>query len=44
MKETYFTVIATDSGDPQLTSTATVSVVVRNINDHTPVFDRASRH
>lgn len=33
-----FTVTATDSGSPALTSTATVSVSLIDINDNTPVF------
>ena len=37
---TQFTVIAVDSGNPALTSTATVRVEVININDHNPQFGR----
>ncbi len=37
-----FVVIAVDSGQPALTSTATVRVEVLNINDHNPRFTQVS--
>ena len=43
MESTTFVVTATDSGDPRLTSTATVSVTVININDNNPIFTRVSK-
>jgi protocadherin-16/23 len=35
------TVIATDHGNPPLSSTATVSITIDNINDLEPVFERS---
>uniref|UniRef100_A0A8C4TGQ9 Cadherin domain-containing protein n=1 Tax=Erpetoichthys calabaricus TaxID=27687 RepID=A0A8C4TGQ9_ERPCA len=36
----HFVVVATDSGHPTLSSTATVTVMVGDINDNEPVFER----
>ncbi|XP_039606214.1 protocadherin-23 [Polypterus senegalus] len=36
----HFVVVATDSGHPTLSSTATVTVVLEDINDNEPVFER----
>lgn len=34
------TVVATDSGDPPLSSTATVLVTIHDVNDNEPIFDQ----
>lgn len=39
-----FNVTATDTGIPQLTSTAQVHVNIININDNTPAFNESSYH
>ncbi|CAG7728421.1 unnamed protein product [Allacma fusca] len=36
-----FTVVAVDSGVPQLSSTATIAIHLVNINDNTPVFNQS---
>ncbi|KAK5865746.1 hypothetical protein PBY51_019991 [Eleginops maclovinus] len=36
--EVWFLVVATDGGDPALSSTATVTVLVQDVNDNEPVF------
>ncbi|KAI9525461.1 hypothetical protein NQZ68_006008 [Dissostichus eleginoides] len=36
--EVWFLVVATDGGDPALSSTATVTVLVEDVNDNEPVF------
>ncbi|KAK7066000.1 hypothetical protein SK128_019625 [Halocaridina rubra] len=39
MQEVYeFTVIATDMGDPELSSSALIHIDVTDVNDHAPVF------
>ena len=43
IEETFFVVTATDSGNPQLTSTATVLVTVENLNDNYPSLDKVSK-
>jgi len=35
-------IMATDFGDPQLSSKQTVLITVEDVNDHTPVFDHTS--
>ena len=35
------TVIATDSGSPALSSSATVKVTIRDVNDNEPIFDQS---
>ncbi len=40
----YLTVIASDKGAPQISSTATVSVYVADENDNDPVFDYPSKY
>jgi hypothetical protein len=35
---TYFKAMAIDLGDPELSATASVSVIFRNINDNFPEF------
>ncbi|CAL4079287.1 unnamed protein product, partial [Meganyctiphanes norvegica] len=35
------TVIATDSGTPQLSSSTTVKVTIRDVNDNEPIFDQS---
>jgi hypothetical protein len=39
-KEVYLTVRATDNGRPQLDDACTVKVVIEDINDNSPVFDK----
>ena len=38
INSSYIVVIATDSGEPTLTATATVTIHIRNINDNSPIF------
>uniref|UniRef100_A0A672IG76 Protocadherin-16 n=1 Tax=Salarias fasciatus TaxID=181472 RepID=A0A672IG76_SALFA len=38
--ELWFLVAATDGGEPSLTSTATVTVMVEDVNDNEPVFQQ----
>lgn len=40
--EYVLTIVAMDSGSPPLTGTGTVRVVVQDINDHSPMFERQS--
>ncbi|KAK4886263.1 hypothetical protein RN001_002534 [Aquatica leii] len=35
-------VMATDGGDPQLSSKHTVLITIEDVNDHTPIFDHTS--
>ena len=44
VQEYVFTVIATDTGRPQMSSSAHVRVEVINVNDNPPVFDRDSSY
>jgi len=39
-KEVYLTVRATDNGRPQLDDACTVKVIIEDINDNSPVFDK----
>ncbi|XP_066996058.2 DE-cadherin [Anabrus simplex] len=39
-KEFYLTVRATDNGRPQLDDVCTIKVVIEDVNDNTPVFDK----
>ncbi|XP_076056754.1 dachsous cadherin-related 1 [Oratosquilla oratoria] len=39
--EPQITVIATDSGSPPLSSSATVKVTIRDVNDNEPIFDQS---
>lgn len=39
-KEVYLTVRATDNGKPQLDDVCTIKVVIEDINDNQPVFDK----
>ncbi|XP_068205256.1 protein dachsous-like [Palaemon carinicauda] len=39
--EPQITVIATDSGSPALSSSATVRVTIRDVNDNEPIFDQS---
>nr|XP_018915731.1 PREDICTED: cadherin-related tumor suppressor [Bemisia tabaci] len=38
----HLEVTATDSGEPALSSKQSVSVIIEDVNDHTPVFDHTS--
>uniref|UniRef100_A0AAV2LKE3 Cadherin domain-containing protein n=1 Tax=Knipowitschia caucasica TaxID=637954 RepID=A0AAV2LKE3_KNICA len=38
--ELWFLVVASDSGDPHLSSTATVTVLLEDVNDNEPVFSQ----
>ncbi|CAL4149728.1 unnamed protein product [Meganyctiphanes norvegica] len=42
VQQVITTVIATDGGDPPLSSTAIVNVTVTDVNDNTPVFSQQS--
>lgn len=39
-KEIYVTVRATDNGRPQLDDTCTFKIIVEDINDNPPTFDK----
>ncbi|XP_021942527.1 DE-cadherin isoform X2 [Zootermopsis nevadensis] len=39
-KEVYLTVRATDNGRPQLDDACTIKVIIEDINDNSPVFDK----
>jgi len=39
-KETYLTVLATDNGKPQLDDACTFKVIIEDVNDNAPVFDK----
>lgn len=39
-KEVYLTVRATDNGRPQLDDVCTFKVIIEDINDNPPVFDK----
>lgn len=41
-KEVYLTVRATDNGRPQLDDACTIKVIIEDINDNSPVFDKVS--
>ena len=34
----YFTIVAVDGGKPSLTSSTTISIDIKDVNDNTPVF------
>lgn len=42
-KETYITVRASDNGQPHLDDVCTFKVVIEDINDNPPVFDKVVR-
>jgi hypothetical protein len=39
-KEVYLTVRATDNGHPPLDDACTIKVIIEDINDNSPVFDK----
>lgn len=39
-KEAYITVRASDNGQPQLDDACTIKIVIEDINDNQPVFDK----
>lgn len=41
-KEAYITVRASDNGQPQLDDVCTIKVIIEDINDNPPVFDKVS--
>ncbi|KAF6207435.1 hypothetical protein GE061_018678 [Apolygus lucorum] len=41
-KEVYVTVQASDNGKPQLADVCTIKIVIEDINDNAPVFDKVS--
>lgn len=43
-KEVYLTVRATDNGKPQLDDVCTIKVIIEDINDNQPVFDKVVRN
>lgn len=44
MKQIKFNVAVTDTGIPQLTSSARINVKIININDHAPHFNETEYH
>lgn len=42
-KVAYLTVLATDNGKPQLDDVCTFKVTIEDVNDNSPVFDKAVR-
>ncbi|CAG9112803.1 unnamed protein product [Plutella xylostella] len=41
-KEAYITVRASDNGQPQLDDACTIKIVIEDVNDNQPVFDKVS--
>nr|UZM07822.1 cadherin 3 [Geocoris pallidipennis] len=41
-KEVYLTVRATDNGKPQLDDVCTLKVIIEDVNDNTPIFDKVN--
>lgn len=41
-KEAYLTVLATDNGRPQLDDVCTFKVIIEDVNDNEPVFDKVA--
>lgn len=41
-KEAYITVRASDNGQPQLDDACTIKIIIEDINDNPPVFDKVS--
>lgn len=39
-KEAYITVRASDNGQPQLDDACTIKILIEDINDNQPVFDK----
>lgn len=39
-KEAYITVRASDNGQPQLDDACTIKIIIEDINDNQPVFDK----
>lgn len=39
-KEAYITVRASDNGQPQLDDACTIKIIIEDINDNPPVFDK----
>jgi len=42
-KEVYVTVLATDNGRPQLFDVCKFKITIMDVNDNSPIFDKAVR-